>query len=196
MISVAALPGTPGYPAGFNIPFDRARASELLKRAGYGADKPLKLKVLSTNGTFPADYDIARAIAAMWKNIGVDTEVEAIELPKYTELLTTQKLPGAMVYSWNNAMADPENGVANILHPNIRFSAFKKPELAAVFNALLGEMDNTKRIAGYERILREASERTYVIPLLQAVTTIAYRNDITLQPHGVGYILPGELTRK
>ena len=39
-----------------------------------------------TNGHFPSDYDIARAIVQMWKRVGIDAKLEIIEYAKYFEL--------------------------------------------------------------------------------------------------------------
>ena len=56
--------GTPGYVKDFKFAYDVNKAKELLAKSGFSPDKPVKLKLAVTNGHFPSDYDIARAIVA------------------------------------------------------------------------------------------------------------------------------------
>lgn len=195
-LSVIAPPNTPGYVPNYSFPFDRAKAAETLKKAGYSPEKPARIKLLTTNGTFPNDYEMARAIAGMWKQIGIDAEIEELTVAKYLELNHSGKLTGVVLYSWANATGDPENYTGRILDPKLRFSAWKSPELGGVIEALLREPDNEKRMAGYRKLNRDASEHTWTLPLLQAVSTIVYRSDVDVKLYEAGYILPAEYSRK
>ena len=195
-LSVIAPPNTPGFVPGYAFPHDRAKAAELLKKSGFGPDKPAHIKLLTTNGTFPNDYEMARAIAGMWKQVGIDAEIEELTVAKYLELNHSAKLTGAVLYSWANATGDPENYTGRILDPKLRFSAWKSPELGSVIEGLLHEPDNDKRMAGYRKLNREASEHTWTLPLLQGVATIAYKNDVNVKLFEAGYILPAEYSRK
>ena len=84
---------------------------------GFSASKPAKIKLATTNGQFPGDYDMARAIAQMWKKVGIDAEIEVIEYSKYFELNRGNKLPEATLYSWDNATGDPEMFTGYLLNP-------------------------------------------------------------------------------
>ncbi|HMC47779.1 MAG TPA: ABC transporter substrate-binding protein, partial [Caballeronia sp.] len=68
--------------------------------------------------------------------------------------------------------------------------------LAPRVEALMTEVDDDKRMAGYRALSQEASEKSWVVPLLQAVTTIAYRSNIDVKTFDSGYILPVEYKRK
>ena len=107
-LSVLATPGTPGYLADFTFKYDPALAKQLLAKSGFSPDKPVKIGFATTNGQFPSDYDIARAIVQMWKQVGIDADVQVIEYAKYFELNRGNKLPEATLYSWDNATGDPE----------------------------------------------------------------------------------------
>jgi peptide/nickel transport system substrate-binding protein len=82
-------------------------AKKLLADSGFSVSKPVQIKLATTNGQFPGDYDMARAIAQMWKKVGIDAEIEVIEYSKYFELNRGNKLPEATLYSWDNAPASP-----------------------------------------------------------------------------------------
>ena len=74
-------------------------AKKLLADSGFSVSKPVQIKLATTNGQFPGDYDMARAIAQMWKKVGIDAEIEVIEYSKYFELNRGNKLPEATLYS-------------------------------------------------------------------------------------------------
>jgi peptide/nickel transport system substrate-binding protein len=139
---------------------------------------------------------MARAIAAMWKQVGIEAEIEELTVAKYLELNHSAKLTGIVLYSWANATGDPENYAGRILDPKLRFSAWKSPEAGAIVEALLRETDQEKRFAGYRKLNQEASEKTWTLPLLQAVSTVVYKNDVNVQLYEAGYILPAEYSRK
>jgi len=82
-------------------------------------------QVSATNGHFPSDYDIARAIVQMWQRVGIEAELETIEYAKYFELNRGAKLPEATLYSWDNATGDPEIYAGYLLNPKMPFSAWK-----------------------------------------------------------------------
>ena len=113
------------------------------QKAGFSKAKPLQMTFCTTNGTFPNDYEMAQAIAAMWRQIGVDVKLEEMTVAKYLELNHAAKLPGIMLYSWANATGDPENYSGRILNPALRFSAWKEPangeRIAKLFAMKLGE---------------------------------------------------------
>ena len=195
-LSVIAPPDTPGFVPNFTVPFDRAGAIEAAKKSGFTVDKPARIKLLTTNGTFPNDYEMARAIAGMWKQAGIEAEIEELTVAKYLELNHSAKLTGIVLYSWANATGDPENYTGRILDPKLRFSAWKSPEAGAVVEALLRETDQEKRFAGYRKLNQEASEKTWTLPLLQAVSTVVHKSDINVPLFQAGYILPAEYSRK
>lgn len=189
-LSVLATPGSPGDVAGFNYAFDKAAAQAELARAGYGPDKPLKIQFLSTNNTFPSDYEMARAIVQMWSQIGVQADLQEITLAKYLELSHSSKVPGVMLYSWANATGDPEIFAGKILDPRLRFSTWKEPELAKTIDALAAQADPDKRIQGYRDLARLATEHAWSLPLLQSVATVASKKSVDMQVYQTGYILP------
>ena len=189
-ISVPAAHGTPGYPEDFLFPFSEEKAQALLAEAGFGPGKPASIKFATTNGVFPSDYDMARAIAAMWKKVGIDAEIETIELATYQERLRGGKLPEATMYQWGNAAGDPEMYGGYLLDPKSIFSAFKSEDLGERLAPLLSEPDQRKRLSAYRDLNRYAVERGYTIPLLQSVKTVVYADKVQFSANQSGYILP------
>ncbi len=129
----------------------------------------MKIGFATTNGQFPNDYDIARAIAQMWKQVGIDADLQVIEYAKYFELNRGGKLPEATLYSWDNATGDPEIFIGYNLNPKMPFSPWKDDDFGNKDLALFGVADYDKRIAGYKDLEREAVENGASMPLLQSV---------------------------
>jgi peptide/nickel transport system substrate-binding protein len=121
---------------------------------------------------------MARAIAAMWKKVGNDADVEAIELSKYYQLSHSGKLPEATLFTWSNATNDPEFYTGYILNPALHFSVWKSADMGERIGKLFSETDYKKRIAGYTEASRYAIEHGYNIPLLQAVGTAVYKSNV------------------
>jgi peptide/nickel transport system substrate-binding protein len=191
-LSVMATEGTPSYVPDFKFPFDKAKAVAELKAAGYSTANPVAITFLSTNGTFPSDFDMARAIVQMWKAVGINATIEETTPAKLTEAAQSGKLTGILLQSWANATGDPENYAGKIFDPRLRFAAWKDMTLAPRIDALTTEVDEAKRMAGWKALNVESSEKSWAIPLMQAVTTAAYTS--TLQPvlFDNGYVLPAD----
>ena len=191
-LSVMTPEGTPSYVADFKFPFDKAKAIAELKAAAYDTANPVALTLLSTNGIFPNDYDMARAIAQMWKAVGINATIEETTPAKLVEAAQNGKLTGVLLYSWANSTGDPENYAGRIFDPRLRFATWKDMSLAPRIDGLMTEVDEAKRMAGYKALNVESSEKSWAIPLLQGVTTVAYAS--TLEPvlFDNGYVLPVE----
>jgi ABC-type dipeptide transport system, periplasmic component len=170
-------------------------AKKLLADSGFGASKPVQIKLATTNGQFPGDYDMARAIAQMWKKVGIDAEIEVIEYSKYFELNRGNKLPEATLYSWDNATGDPEIYTGYLLNPNLPFSAWKEKAIGDEVAALFAIADYDKRIAAYKEINKKTVEYGAIMPLLQSVITVVSKKDLSFEHYRNGWILADTMTR-
>jgi peptide/nickel transport system substrate-binding protein len=189
-LSVVSTPGTPGYLGDYQFKYDPELAKKLLAKSNYSSDKPAKIGFASTNGQFPSDYDIARAIVQMWKKVGIDANLEVIEYAKYFELNRATKLPEATLYSWDNATGDPEIFSGYLLNPKMPFSAWKDMEVGQKVLNLFNEANYDKRIAGYRELNRFAVESGATMPLLQSVLTIVRKKNLAYTKYGNGWLLP------
>jgi peptide/nickel transport system substrate-binding protein len=192
-LSVLATPGTPGYLTDFTFKYDPNLAKQLLAASGFGPDKPVKIGFASTNGQFPSDYDIARAIVQMWKKVGIDADLQVIEYAKYFELNRASKLPEATLYSWDNSTGDPEIFSGYQLNPKMPFSPWKDQDIGNRVLELFNVADYEKRIAGYRALERYAVENGATMPLLQSVVTIVHKKNLAYTKYGNGWVLPQTL---
>jgi len=189
-LSVVATPGAAAYLSDFQFKYDPELAKQYLAKSNYSPDKPVKIGFASTNGHFPSDYDIARAIVQMWKKVGIDANLEIIEYAKYFELNRATKLPEATLYSWDNATGDPEIFGGYLLNPKMPFSAWKDMEVGQKVLDLFSVANYDSRIAGYRDLNRFAVESGATMPLLQSVLTIVRKQNLTYTKYANGWLLP------
>jgi len=192
-LSVPATPGTASYLPDFKFEFDPELSRQLLAKSGFSAGKPANIKFAATNGQFPSDYDMARAIQQMWKKVGIEAELITIEYSQYFELNRGDKLPEATLYSWDNATGDPEIYAGYLLNPKLPFSAWKGAEVGDKVLALLKIADYQTRIAGYRELNRFAVEKGATIPLLQSVQTLVRRKRLAYVKYENGWILADKM---
>ena len=157
-LSVPATPGTAAYLDDYHFSYDPELAKQLLAKSGYSAEKPAKFTFASTNGNFPSDYDIARALVQMWKKVGIEVDLEVIEYAKYFELNRGAKLPEATLYSFDNATGDPEIFAGYLLNPKLPFSAWKGMEIGQRAIDLFNVANYDERVAGYKALNKDAVE--------------------------------------
>ena len=189
-LSVVATPGTPAFLTDFKFAHDPNLARQLLAKSGFGPDKPVKIGFASTNGHFPSDYDIARAIVQMWKRVGIDANLEVIEYAKYFELNRGSKLPEATLYSWDNATGDPEIFAGYLLNPKMPFSAWKGMGVGQTVLDLFNVANYQTRVAGYRELNKVAVETAATMPLLQSVQTLVRKKGLTYTKYDNGWVLP------
>jgi peptide/nickel transport system substrate-binding protein len=192
-LSVLATPGTPGYLSDFSFKYDPELARALLAKSNFSPANPVKIGLAATNGQFPSDYDIARAIVQMWKQVGIDADLQVIEYAKYFELNRASKLPEATLYSWDNATGDPEIFSGYQLNPKMPFSPWKDEDIGQKVLALFSVADYDKRIAGYRDLERYAVENGATMPLLQSVLTIVRKRNLSYTKYNNGWLLPQTL---
>jgi peptide/nickel transport system substrate-binding protein len=188
-LSMVATPGSTAFVPDIKFDYSPQKASEYLAKSGYGPSKPAKIKFATTNGQFPSDYDIARAIEQMWKKVGIEAELEVIEYAKYFELNRGAKLPEATLYSFDNATGDPEIFAGYLLNPKMPFSAWKGMEVGEKVLELFNVADYDKRINGWQELNRFAVAHGATIPLLQSVQTLVRKKSLNYVKYGNGWVL-------
>jgi peptide/nickel transport system substrate-binding protein len=195
-LSVVAPPGTPGFVEGYTFAYDPELSKKLLAESGFSTSKPVKIGLATTNGQFPSDYDMARAIAQMWKAVGINATIEETTIAKLLDAAQNSKLAGPVLYSWANGTGDPENYAGRIFDPRLRFSAWKDMSLSSRIDRLMTEVNEQERMAGYKALNVESSEKSWAIPLLQGITTVAYSSALQPTLFDNGYVLPVEMKYK
>ena len=182
--------GAPANDPKFKFAYDPAKAKELLAKSGYDMAKPAKIQMSTFNGVFPNDFDMARAIVQMWKQVGIETDLSVMEITHYAEVSRNDKLEAPVLYNWTNPTGDPAVYSGTILDPRKRFSVWKSDDIVPRLDPLLSEIDYDKRMAGYREFDKWVVEQGYAVPLLESTATVVHTSRVNYVPYRNGWTIP------
>jgi peptide/nickel transport system substrate-binding protein len=179
--------------------YDPARARQLLQKAGYSTANPLKLDVMTTRGVRAKDFEVMTAIAQMWKDVGIEAELEVITIPQWFQYRSNRTGQGKGIaplslYFWSNASGDPINSIGFQLNVKGPFRVWESPDLVPLIDPVFEEKDEPKRIAAARRAARYAVDKGYIIPLYQVVQPVVMKKDLSYQPFPTGVLVPQEMS--
>jgi len=145
--------GDPSYAAWKDVPYKErlAKAKELMKEAGYGPDKPLKLTI--SYNTSENHKKIAVAVAAMWKQIGVQAELFNSEVKVHYKTLESNNFDVARA-AWIADYNDPQTFLA-LLKTGTgvqNYGRYSNPE----YDRLMDESDKTRDEAKRNELMHQA----------------------------------------
>lgn len=155
------------------IPFNPAKARDLLQQAGYasGASFPSVTLIVSTRGEAApgAYFRMAQTIAGMWERyLGVKVEIQAVgNMGDYINRLQTD-LPDLYQLSWGADYNDPDNFLKTLFHSSAEYNygKFSNADFDSLVDKAAGLTDPAERLLLYiqaEQILTE--QEAGVIPL-------------------------------
>lgn len=190
-LATPAAPGTPAFEPAAKFDFDPEQAKALLAKSGFSIAKPAGFRFFATNGVYPSDFDMARAIVQMWRRVGINATLEAIELTEYFSKVESGKLEGPALWLWANATGDPELASGSYLNPKMLFSVWRSNDVSAHLDPLMTEMNYEKRMQGYKEFHAWVIEQGYSLPLLQGVASVVYaKKPGGYVPFRNGWVLP------
>jgi peptide/nickel transport system substrate-binding protein len=178
--------GLSGYDPAIPVdPYDPNHARKLLAEAGYPAGFGLILH--SPDNRYVNDAKLAAAIAQMWSNVGVMTQVEVMPAAAYfTRALRAEfsmRLTG-----WASdtgeassdltelvASSDPAKGRGAVFMPD----KYSNPKVDTIIEQALATIDQDKRESLYREAERLAMPDMPIIPLHHQVNIWAIRSGLT-----------------
>jgi oligopeptide transport system substrate-binding protein len=182
-------PFPPGLP-GFNyqlqgLPYDPAKARELLKQSKYGGPQGLP-PIVYTNGGIGSyvSPDVA-AMAEMWEqNLGVTLKIENIDYNYYYQQIYSGNHGQIFSGGWCADYPDPENFADVLFHSgsNQNQGGYSNPELDKLLEQARVEQDVTRRIAMYQQ-----AEQMIVndAPVLFTTHSLSYQ---VVKPYVKGFV--------
>lgn len=194
-IDTLEAPEYDAYDASIKVGYDQEKAKKLLAASGYSTDKPVKFKIQTTRGLKPKDYEMVQAIVGMWRRVGIEAEIEVYEIAKHYELRAADQLAPAAFYNWGNAIADPTTSTGFAMFGPSPHSVWNTDDLDAKIGPLWGEKDEKKRIDGWKAVSKYIAEEGYVIPLLQYVQPIVFKNTLKVTADQSGALQPALVTK-
>jgi peptide/nickel transport system substrate-binding protein len=188
-IDTLETPEYEAFDASITVPYDPAKAVELLAASGYSVDNPVKFTIQTTKGFKPKDYEMIQAIVGMWRKVGIEAEIEVYEIAKHYELRAADQLAPMAFYNWGNSVGDPTTSTGFAMFGPSPHSVWDGEELIAMIGPLWGEPDEAKRIAGWKAVDKYIADNALVIPVLQYVQPILVAPGVVVTPHASGALL-------
>jgi len=185
-----AGPGMPGYVPGFQIPYDPAKAQALLAASGYGPGKPARINFYATNGVFPSDFDIARAVVQMWKRVGIEANLKIFPAAEIYAYQRSNRFDGPVLKPWNPAAGEPASYSGFMLDPTRVYSVWRSQDIPPRLYPLLDEIDRDKRVAGFKAFDQWQVSQGYSIPLFQGLATVVARKNLRYKANRSGFLRP------
>lgn len=184
-VGTEALKDLPGY--GGTVETAREKARALMREAGYGPDKRLKMKV-STRDT--ASYrDLAVILIDQLRPIYIDGELETIESAVYFNRLY-QKKYSLVLNATGSSLDDPDQHFAENYGCGAprNFNGYCSPELTAMIGAQSREADIERRrtiVRDIERKLVEDTVRPIISHSVAAACLQAPVRGLTIMVNSV-----------
>ncbi|MBB6261401.1 peptide/nickel transport system substrate-binding protein [Paenochrobactrum gallinarii] len=180
--------GTFGYdPDTKDIPFDAAKAKELLAEAGY--PDGFKMTIHVPSDRYPQGPETAQALAQFWSRVGVETQVEVVPFSVYSGNANKGEYAMTMI-GWGNGTGEGTYAMTSILAtPNkekglgaSNWGNYSSAEFDKALADVTSEFDNAKR----EEIIRDAvkivAKDVGIIPLFHYKNIWAARDDLKVVP--------------
>jgi len=187
------------YDPTFTFAYDPTKARQLLQKAGYSPANPLRLGVMTTRGVRAKDFEVVTAIAQMWKDVGIEAELEVITIPQWFQYRSNRTGQGKGIaplslYFWSNATGDPINAVGFQMTPKGPFRVWESEDVVPLIDPVFEERDEAKRIAAARRAARYVVEKGYIVPLYQVVQPVIMKKELNFRPFPTGVLVPQEMS--
>jgi peptide/nickel transport system substrate-binding protein len=180
--------------------FDRAKAKQLLAEAGYPSGFEVTLDC--PNNRYVNDEKICQALAAMWSQIGVRTNVTAMPRANYFPKLEKRDTSLYML-GWGGAAIDPIFILQPVLHSSNKkgdgdynYGEYNNAKLDALIDQIKTEMDVEKRRKLINEALMIQHDELLNLPLHRQVIPWASRSTVTAVHLANNNVIPNWVTVK
>lgn len=162
-----------------DVKFDATEARRVLQGSGYKGE-PITLRY--PVGYYPSGDTVAQAIAKMWRDIGVNVKIEAVE----TIGQVTGGGAASVLISFTYDMPLPELAICQYRGAGTRYKAWMPQGMARYYqlcSEIAGVSDDAQRREIFRSILDELRTNAPSAPLYQQVQSFATRGSIDWQPY-------------
>jgi peptide/nickel transport system substrate-binding protein len=131
------------------LAYDPGKARDLVKQSGYKGE-PIYLE--TTVGLLANDKAMSEAIAAMWKDIGVNVVVEVIEFSVRAQKNRERTFKGLWWSDPTSTLRDPDGMMWRLMAPGGPHDYWRHPEFDELGAAARNSMDEAFRAKAYKRM--------------------------------------------
>jgi peptide/nickel transport system substrate-binding protein len=146
------------------LAYNPAEAKERLKRSGY-KNEPITIE--TTAGFMANDKPMSEAIAAMWKDIGLNVVVEVVEASVRAQKNRERSFKGLWWSDPTSTLRDPDGMMWRLLAPGGIQDYWRHPEFDELGNAARLSLDEKFRGEAYRKMTRIFFEHNPWIIVIQ-----------------------------
>ena len=164
------IPGLSAYyEDSLDYPYEPETAKALLSEAGFGSGRRLELEI-----TVPSSYtmhvDTAQVIAGQLEKIGVDVSIKLVDWPTWLSDVYQGRNYMATIISVDSAVVSARSFLSRYQSTNSsNFFNYRSAEFDDLYNAILAETDDTRRIQLYkeaQRVIARDAANVYMQDIL------------------------------
>ncbi len=166
------------------LPYDQARAKQLLAEAGY--PNGFEVTLDCPNNRYVNDEEICIAVAAMLTRVGINTKVTA--MPRATYFPKLEKYDTSFyMLGWGGAVTDAQTTLSPVLRSfdkatgqgGFNYGRYINPKLDALIDAAAIEMNADRRRDIIRQALLEHNTQVHHVPLHRQMIPWAMRQNVT-----------------
>jgi peptide/nickel transport system substrate-binding protein len=136
------------------LPYDPARAKQLLAAAGY--PHGFSVAMGCPSGAYPNERDACEAIAGYFgQRLGIQVDLQFVEANRYFDLELKHELPPLFYETVGDSLRDADNVLRTILHPGNPWTQFEQPEFTNLIDAAGATVQPAERKRLYAQLARE-----------------------------------------
>lgn len=134
------------------LPYDPARARQLLAEAGY--PQGFKIGMACPSGAYTNDKDVCQAIAGYLQRLGIEVDLQVMESNRYWDLQAKKQLPPLFFEGYGDRLQDPHLQLRGALTLDSKWTAFEKKEFTELIQEAGATTDQEHRRRVYARLAR------------------------------------------
>jgi peptide/nickel transport system substrate-binding protein len=146
------------------LAYNPAEAKERLKKAGYKGEEVF---IETTVAYVAQDKPMAEAIAAMWKDVGVNVKVEVIEFSVRAQKNREKSFKGVFWSDPTSTLGDPDGMMWRLLGPGGPQDYWRDAKFDELGNAARFSVDEKFRGEAYAQMTRIFLENFPWLPVIQ-----------------------------
>ena len=131
------------------LAYDPGKAKELVKQSGYKGE-PIYLE--TTVGLLANDKAMSEAIAAMWKDVGINVVVEVVEFSVRAQKNRERTFKGLWWSDPTSTLRDPDGMMWRLMAPGGPHDYWRHPEFDELGTSARNSMDEVFRAKAYKRM--------------------------------------------
>jgi peptide/nickel transport system substrate-binding protein len=167
------------------LAYDPKEAKQRLKKAGYKGE-PIHIE--TTAGYTVNDKPMSEAIAAMWKDIGVNVVIEVIEYSVRAQKNRDRSFKGLWWSDPASTLGDPDGMMWRLLSPGGIQDYWRHPEFDQLGETARFSLDEKLRAEAYRKMTSLLLEHNPWIVVLQPYEDYGLQKYVEWTPHPLQFI--------